>query len=334
MKNKVKNESSLRHEYDVSIVVLSYNHVNSIVAALTSVFAQEVDLRVELLISDDASTDQTVDRIAGLVPLLETKFSMAVILNSVNTGAAANFVHALKSAKGKYIAYLDGDDYWIDSQHVQKLYDACSGREQVAGVTSGHVKKRLSDWETIETCVSRECKSFQTLDNLEFYPLLGASMWKQEVIFSVPEELFPWLTDTLLWHFIAEYGECVALPYVSLAYNITGVGVHTSLSLTKQIEAHVDLYTRLCDWDTSDHLKDNLEFWLWWAMEDSVDRGDIRGVVRYSHMLSNVCRDRKPIYVKKYLKYRIISMMPLILVTYKKGRVALFRKEKSGRSIS
>ena len=316
MKNK--NNPDFRHEFDVSIVVLSFNHGTSIVAALTSVFAQETDMRVELLISDDASTDQTMDRIIGLVPLLETKFSTVVMDHNVNTGAAANFVNTIKSAKGRFIAYLEGDDYWIDTGHVQKMFDACLGSQQLAGVTSGHMKIRVSDGETIDICSCRETNSFQTLANLEFYPLLGASMWKRDIIFSVPDELLPYLTDTMLWHFIAKQGQCVALPHISLCYNITGVGVHTSLSFFHVLESHVELYMRLHQYEKSSQTVDQLKFWLWWAIENCGDRGDYVLLKKYSKQLVSVCQCFQPVDMKIILKYKLLSRFPFLLSTYKK----------------
>ena len=306
--------------FDVSVVVKTYNHANCILKCIESIYSQHTTLRIEVLICDDASTDNTCFVIDNYVSTNTTSFSVRRIYHTINLGhrGLMNGVNGLKSVSGRYVTILDGDDYWLDPEHIQKLFDAFSSSEQMAGVTSGHVKIRSSDGETIETCACGETSSFQTLADLEFYPLLGASMWKRDIIFSVPDELIPYLSDTMLWHFIAKQGQCVALPYVSLCYNITGDGVHTRLSFFHVIESHVELYMRLHQYEKSSQTVGQLKFWLWWAIEICGDRGDYGLLKKYSKQLVAVCECFQPVDMKIILKYKLLSYFPFLLSAYKK----------------
>ena len=312
---------------DVTIILITYNQEQTVEKCLESIFKQKTNLRVDVLVCDDASVDATQLRITTYLANVDTQFGVRVVFHKNNLGnrGCTNADFGLREATGRCVTILNGDDYLLCDDHVQTSYIALTQTVDCAAVTSGHIKVRSHDGGIIETCVGRESISFRTLADLEFYPLLGASMWKRDIIFSVPDELIPYLTDTMLWHFIAKQGQCVALPYVSLCYNITGNGEHTRLSLTKQIESHVDLYARLCGFETAAHLKDELEFWLWWATEDSADRGDIAGIGRYSKQLAHVCGGRNPIDLKKSLKYRLLSVVPHTLLVYKKCKSALSR---------
>lgn len=107
---------------DVSVLVLTYNHKNYIDKALDSILSQEHNLNIEVLIMDDSSSDGT-DKI-----LREYKEKYPDIIrlrcNKVNKAHPTyNLYQLCTNAKGKYVAFLDGDDYWIDRHKLQKQYD-------------------------------------------------------------------------------------------------------------------------------------------------------------------------------------------------------------------
>ena len=91
----------------VSVIMPSYNTGKYIAASIHSVIAQTYD-RWELIIVDDASTDDTDSVVA---PFL-TDERIRYIKNPVNMGAALSRNTALRAATGKWIAFLDSDDIW------------------------------------------------------------------------------------------------------------------------------------------------------------------------------------------------------------------------------
>jgi glycosyltransferase involved in cell wall biosynthesis len=72
---------------------------------------------IEVLISDDCSSDSTVEVINNFV--LKNKISVTLNVNSYNKGVIGNLIELLKMCKGKYIAFCEGDDYWIDEKKYQ-----------------------------------------------------------------------------------------------------------------------------------------------------------------------------------------------------------------------
>lgn len=114
---------------DISIAIITFNHVEFIERALTSVIEQKTNLNIEILIGDDGSTDGTSD----IVKRYEKKYpdkikafyhdrSQVIHVNGRPT-AKHNYLNNLKHARGKYVAILDGDDYWIDVNKLQKQWD-------------------------------------------------------------------------------------------------------------------------------------------------------------------------------------------------------------------
>jgi glycosyltransferase involved in cell wall biosynthesis len=105
----------------LSVTLICYNHERFIKQAIESVLEQETNFNFEILIADDASTDNS----KAIIEYYANKFSDKIIpiFRDNNIGARMNGIDARAKAKGKYIAYLDGDDYWNDKSKLQKQVD-------------------------------------------------------------------------------------------------------------------------------------------------------------------------------------------------------------------
>lgn len=103
----------------ISIIMPSYNSARWICETIESVQAQTCQ-EWELLITDDASTDDTVKIISAMQE--EDKRIKLFVLEQ-NQGAARARNNSLEHANGQYIAYLDSDDLWQkDKLEKQLLY--------------------------------------------------------------------------------------------------------------------------------------------------------------------------------------------------------------------
>ncbi len=105
----------------VSIAVLTYNHEQFLTQALDSFLMQKTDFKIEIVINDDASTDNTT----SILKDYQSKFpeQLNITLHKENIGMLPNFISTLKACKGKYIAFCEGDDYWTDPLKLQKQVD-------------------------------------------------------------------------------------------------------------------------------------------------------------------------------------------------------------------
>ncbi len=111
----------------VSICCITYNHEKYLRDALESFLMQKTDFVYEIIIRDDASTDNT----ANIIREYEQKYPNIVKPiyekeNGYKKGIEPISV-TLKKAKGKYIALCEGDDYWIDEQKLQKQVEYMEG---------------------------------------------------------------------------------------------------------------------------------------------------------------------------------------------------------------
>lgn len=136
--NLEKRGSMQNSSVDISILLITYNHEKLIGDALDSIFMQKTDLKLEILVGEDCSTDNT----RCILKEYEEKHNkqMNVIYNSYNVGASRNLYNLLSKARGKYIAMLEGDDYWLNSNRLQILYDFMENHRNFAGVS--HIRER------------------------------------------------------------------------------------------------------------------------------------------------------------------------------------------------
>lgn len=101
----------------VSVIVLTYNHESFIANALDSVLAQRADFPVEILISEDDSTDGTRDIVREYAAKNATR--VRLLLSDRNLNSNEVTARAIEAARGRYLAIMDGDDYWTSPEKLQ-----------------------------------------------------------------------------------------------------------------------------------------------------------------------------------------------------------------------
>ena len=112
------------HNIIVSICCLTYNHEQYIEDAIESFLMQKTNFKYEIIIHDDASTDNT----ANIVNAYAKKYpellrAILQVENQYSKGVEMFTTYLFPKVKGKYIAINEGDDYWIDPNKLQKQVD-------------------------------------------------------------------------------------------------------------------------------------------------------------------------------------------------------------------
>lgn len=129
----------------VSICCLTYNHEPYVEDAIEGFLTQETDFPIEILIHDDASTDNTACIIREyeskypklIKPIYQVKNQFSQKKRSLN--AEFNYTRA----RGDFLAICEGDDYWISPEKLSKQVTALS--KSIDSSISFHPVKVLSD---------------------------------------------------------------------------------------------------------------------------------------------------------------------------------------------
>jgi glycosyltransferase involved in cell wall biosynthesis len=135
--NEVLNKEAL-----VSICVQTYQQVDFIRECLDSILMQETNIAFEILLGEDDSADGTREICLEYAKKHPDKIRLFLHTRKNNikikgkpTGRF-NFMYNLSNARGKYIAFCEGDDYWIDKFKLQKQVDFLSSNSDHSMVFS------------------------------------------------------------------------------------------------------------------------------------------------------------------------------------------------------
>lgn len=101
-----------------SIILLAYNHSDSVATAIESLLAQKCSYPFEIVIADDCSTDSTrsicqqyADRHPDLIRMMPP---------APNKGVVDNYYDTLAQCRGRYISDCAADDHWMDHSLLQR----------------------------------------------------------------------------------------------------------------------------------------------------------------------------------------------------------------------
>jgi glycosyltransferase involved in cell wall biosynthesis len=122
----------------LSVLVLCYNFEKYIEQCLLSIVSQRTNFDFEIIVRDDFSTDNSasiIDRVITYYP------NIKFIKGNINIGFAKSYEQILNLAKGEYIAYTDGDDYWFDIYKLQKQCDFLDSHPDYTLTCTGYWQK-------------------------------------------------------------------------------------------------------------------------------------------------------------------------------------------------
>lgn len=107
-------------EVKVSVIIPVYNCRDYLEQCLNSVVRQSLQ-DMEIICIDDGSTDGS----AEVIERFSRKDGRIILLRQSNQGAGKARNRGILNAGGKYLAFLDADDYYIDRDALGKMTEAC-----------------------------------------------------------------------------------------------------------------------------------------------------------------------------------------------------------------
>jgi glycosyltransferase involved in cell wall biosynthesis len=164
-------------DFFVSVCMITYNHEAFIEKAIQGVLAQKANFAFELVIGEDSSCDRTRSICEYYVRLYPGRIRL--LPSVARKGMSLNFLDTIRQCAGKYIAFCEGDDFWIDENKLQMQVDFLeSNMEYVLSCTN---------YKTYDT----KLKRYMDQGPLKYVTDLSGES------FDLEGAVFHWLTKTL-----------------------------------------------------------------------------------------------------------------------------------------
>lgn len=133
----------------VSVLCTAYNHEKFIENTIEGIIQQKTDFRYELIIHDDASSDNT----ALIIQSYAEKYPgiIRTILQKENQYQYCNIYKKFlfPEVKGQYIAFCEGDDFWIDKNKLQMQVELMEAHKEYSMCLHNAVKLNYETGEKI-----------------------------------------------------------------------------------------------------------------------------------------------------------------------------------------
>ncbi len=226
----------------VSICCITYNHGKFIEQALDSFLCQVTKFEFEILVSDDASTDDTIQIIDSISSKHPGRITF--LKNEINIGMAQNFGKALRACTGEYIAICEGDDYWCSENKLQKQVDFLEANPDYAICFNN--ARILKEHDPTDVSFSnndnqKEVSTFEDLALREFI-YTPTCMFRRADFQKFPQQYIKYLNNYTLDLHNAQFGKIKYLNEVMSVYRIHPGGVWSTVrrdqTLINQLPAY------------------------------------------------------------------------------------------------
>lgn len=203
--------------------MITYNHSRYIKKAIQGVFLQKTNLSIEFVISDDCSTDNTVEIIKEELKSIPDRFIINFIERNKNVGVNQNFINALNVCKGDYIAICEGDDYWMDENKLDIQYNFLSKNKQF--IMSFHDGYIVNDFVVTDKMILNQSTkrdvNYHDLATVCFTLPTLSVFFKNIINYNLPYQMYSVTNcDNFLFLYLTKNGDAHYHPEIKSVYHV------------------------------------------------------------------------------------------------------------------
>lgn len=310
----------------VSIICCTYNHDKYIRQSLEGFVKQKTSFNFEVLIHDDASTDST----AQIIKEFENKYPNIIKPiyqkeNQYSKGVDILQTYLYPQAKGKYIAFCEGDDYWTDPLKLQKQVDILEKNSNI-GLCYTKIRKYIQENKKNGSVWGGNYTDFNDLLISNTIPTLSCLV-RKDLVLKYLEDIQPhkksWkMGDYPMWLWISYNSNIFFLPEITGVYRVLKESASHSSNLIIRINFVISTFDIKLFFASKYNISQYdilVKESLWWHLIHSILSKDLDNISLYKKELNgNTVLKKKIIIflsdkypkvarfmVKKYIKHFI-----------------------------
>jgi len=226
----------------VSVIIPSYNTADLIAACLDSVFAQTYSDFEAIVVNDGSPDTPELERV--LQPFMER----IVYIKQENKRAAGARNHAIRQARGEFLAFLDSDDLWLPNHLALQMelfaqdpsLDLVYSNGMLVGGPAG-------DREFMEQCPSQGAATFDALIVERCQVSVSTVVARKQILIDAGlfDEKLPRCDDYDMWVRAAFHGAKIGYSREVQAHLSVCRPGSLSQSRTKMMEAYWNILEKL-----------------------------------------------------------------------------------------
>lgn len=231
--------------FNVSVLMITYNHERYVSKAIESVLMQKTNFEVELIIGEDCSSDMTMK----ICQKYALKFpSVRLLPIEPNQGFMSNFIRTLQACTGKYAAILEGDDYWIETDKLQKQVNFLETNPDYSMCFTDRMIVDANDKILYKTTIAKEFKKHLDVNEIigGFTPPTQTVLFRSSYLENEPKILEQlrkvYNGDTFLFSFLATKGKVGYIDILSAAYRMNDSGIYSNLDNFSRLRERLNTY--------------------------------------------------------------------------------------------
>ncbi len=247
----------------VDVLLVCYNQEKYIEKTLRSILSQKTTFDYRVVVADDCSKDNTVNIIRRIEKECGKEFTY--LDGSTNLGISGNYYRSFNSCDAKYVAVMEGDDYWIDEYRLQKHVDFLETHEDYSMSFNKIVVTTSDNHSHIQPVFDDEDydKGYYKVDGniLAGSNVIGnfsACVYRAALLKTIEKEIFMNGYDWIVNLKMAQMGKICCLLQPQSVYRLHAGGVWSRMSRIDQIKDVLDAierYDRLTDYEFTDSFK-------------------------------------------------------------------------------
>lgn len=189
----------MKEDVKVSICCLTYNHEKYVRQMIESLVKQKTNFKYEILIHDDASTDNT----QAIIKEYQTKYPDIIKPiyqkeNQHSKGIRVSLTYQFPRISGEYVAFCEGDDFWCNDSRLQLQYDIleknsdcsiCTGMVNMVSEQGYNLDKLIPNIDIAEGKYSPEQQIMWYTDSEPVLFQLSGIMVRSEYVKKICENL-------------------------------------------------------------------------------------------------------------------------------------------------